>query len=104
MTEDRIDALLGSWRWRTIAWRDMDRIEKRIVPEHVDAEGGLLPHSGRIYFRSGRRRIFVTSAIAGFEALKRHATEQAKRYGIELVLVEPRPFWRPALITQLDEL
>jgi hypothetical protein len=82
----------------------MDRIEKRIVPEHVDTEGGLLPHSERIYFRSGRRRIFVTSTIVDFEALKQHVTEKAKRRGIELVLVEPQPMWHAPLITQLDEL
>ena len=104
VTEDGIDALLVGWPWRTIAWRDMDRIEKRIVPEFVDAEGGLLPHIEEIFFRSGKRRIFVTSAITDFAALKRDATERAKQRGVELVQAKPRSFWRPPLLTRLDEL
>jgi hypothetical protein len=82
----------------------MDRIEKRIVPKFVDAPVGLLPHTEEIFFRNGKRRIFVTSAIDGFEVLKRHATEQAKRRGIEFVRADRRPFWPPPLITQQDEL
>jgi hypothetical protein len=105
VTEDRIDDLLGRWRWRTIAWRDMDRIEKRIVPEQVNAEGGISPRTEQILFRSGRRSVLVTSAVEDFGTLKRRVTEQAKRRGIELVLLaEPRVLWYPPLLTQLDEL
>jgi hypothetical protein len=46
----------------------------------------------------------VHSGIVEFERLKQLVTEKAKRRGIELVLVEPQPLWRPPLLTQLDEL
>ena len=43
VTGERIDAPMFGWSWRTIAWRDVDRIEKRIVPESTDAGGGRIP-------------------------------------------------------------
>jgi hypothetical protein len=100
----RIDVLLGTRPWRTIEWRDVDRIEKRVRAEESDGEGGITPRLEVIYFRSGRRSIPAMSTIVDFEALKQHVTEKAKRRGIELVLVEPQPMWHAPLITQLDEL
>ena len=104
LDEEQIDSLLGHWRWRTIAWRDVDRIEKRVAPEHVDGEGAVFARSEQIFFRSGRRSILVTSAIEGFEALKQRVTEKAKRRGIEFMLAEPQPLWHAPILTPLDEL
>lgn len=96
--------MIGDRVWRSIAWRDMDRIEKRVVPVESDGEGGFTPSYEVIQFRSGRRTIPVRSTIADFESLKQCVMVEAKRRGIDLVQVEPQLLWHAPHITPLDEL
>jgi hypothetical protein len=103
-TEESIQLLMGARPWRTIDWRDVDRIEKRIQAEETDGEGGTIPRLEAITFRSGRRRIAVYSKILEVEALKQLVTEKAQRRGIALVIAEPQPLWHAPLLTPLDEL
>ncbi len=99
-TEDRIECLLCGRPWQTIAWGDVDRIEKRVT---VAADAGEVVYDV-IRFRAGRRTIAVTSWIGEFAALKQLATEEAKRRGIEIVATRPHAFWRAPIVTPLDEL
>jgi hypothetical protein len=103
-TDESIHLLMGEWLWRTIDWRDVDRIEKRIQAEAADGEGGTSPRLEVITFRSGRRRIVVYSKILEFEALKQLVTGKAKRRGITLALAEPQPLWHAPILTVLDAL
>ena len=103
--EERIEALLWGHPWRTIEWRDVDRIERRAVRPEPDG-GGVFASPGYdlILIRSHRRSITIVSDILEFEALKRRLTEKAKRRGIEIVSVEPQPLGHAPHITRLDEL
>lgn len=101
ISEERVASLIGGWAWRAIDWRDVDRIEKRIVPENANGEGGV--GYELILVRSGRRTITVLSNIREYTALKQRLTEKAKRRSIALVTAEPQPLGRMQL-TPLDEL
>ena len=103
LSGEGVATLIGDRIWRRIAWRDMDRIEKRITPGGEDENLRYHPGSEFIVFASGRRTIIVRPDIVEYETLKRCATEEAKRHGIEIARVEPQPHLQPSHVTPLDE-
>jgi hypothetical protein len=81
---ERIEALLFGRAWRTIEWRDVDRIENRLIPEDFNGEA-FVPAHREILFMSGWRTITVLSDILEFDALERLAAETARQRGIAYV-------------------
>jgi hypothetical protein len=96
ISEHGIEALVFGRVWRAMAWRDIERIEKR------REEGEDWPARDVLLFRGGPRKIVVDGFIKEFDALKDLVNREVGGHGIELVTIEGGG--RKAQLTRLERL
>lgn len=80
VSNERVAATMFGRPWRSFAWDEISRIEKRITFQYE--RGGLVE---TLVFRKGRQRIRIGSYIEKYDELKRLINDQVTVRSIEVV-------------------